>query len=424
VRKQLRIAVALVAALGLVAAAAAQSSRQASTTINIAWVGDKTGATAASQLPSLHGIETAFAYVNAHGGIGPNHDQINLIEKDDSYNPTTELSLVKSVISDSHVPMVMGLAQSTGFASVLPVLDQSQVVGFSTQTALKPSSSPFNPWVFAGFCGYADQVDVGIAYEMKHLRLKSLAGLNVGVAAIQSGSGREVIDEATRIITKYGGHVVVENLPATLVSADVQVQDLASQHVKFMVLHHAASGDAVFLRAMDKFNLTVPIIGMQGVTDATVFSTAPYDVIKDAVGMQCVDPPYLAKTPQAKLVTSTAQQYGFAGGLDLQINSFTSGWANGMIVMQALKNANGNYTAAGIKKGLEMIKNYDPTGGLTPPISYATKCHLGFPNPRPYLWNFKTKRFQPVGTWKQWAPYDTKPFAPPGTCGVPRGTKS
>jgi ABC-type branched-subunit amino acid transport system substrate-binding protein len=415
VHRRVGLAVTLVAVIGLIAAAAA-FARPSAGTIDIGWLGDKTGPTASSQLPSLHGLETAIKYVNSQGGVGGK--QINLIEKDDQYNPTTELSLLKSLISDSHVPVVMGLGQSTGYASAVPLLDQNKVIGQSMQSVLKLTSSPFNPWLMSGTCSYADQVDIGIAYEMKHLGLKSLKGVPVGVAAIQVASGQEVIDETTRLVQKLGGTVVVENLPAALISADVQVQDLQSKGVKFVIVHHAIAGAITFLRAMDKFNLNIPIVGMSGITEAPVFTTAPYSQIKNMVGMNCFDPTYLAKTAAAKKVGALGTKYGIASATDLTEANFVGGWTNGMLLVQALKNAKGNYTSDAIRKGYEAIKNFDPAGGMTPLLSYGPKCHIAWPNPRPYTFNFKKQQFAPVGSWAQWNSADTKPYAPVGTCGV------
>ena len=414
-RTRVGLAATLVAVIGLIAAAAAFAQSSAGT-IDIGWLGDKTGPTASSQLPSLHGLQTAIKYQNSLGGVGGK--QINLIEKDDAYNPTTELSLLKSLINDNHVPVVMGLGQSTGYASAVPLLDQSNTIGQSMQSALKLTSSPFNPWLFAGTCSYADQVDIGIGYEMKHLKLTSLKGVAVGVLAIQVASGQEVIDETTRLVTKLGGTVVAENLPPATINADVQVQDLQAKGVKFVIIHHSLSGGIVTLRAMDKFNLNIPIVGMSGITEAPVFTTAPYSQVKNMVGMNCFDPSYLAKTAAAKKIATLGTQYGIASANDLTEANFTGGWTNGMLLIQALKNAKGNYTSAGIKKGYEAIKNFDPAGGMTPLLSYGSKCHIAWPNPRPYTFNFQKQQFQPVGTWAQWNSADTKPYAPVGTCGV------
>jgi branched-chain amino acid transport system substrate-binding protein len=411
---------ALTLAVALAAVGAAQS-RSGAGSIDIGWVGDKSGATVASQLPSLHGIEAAFRYVNTHGGV--NGKTINLVEKDDAYNPATELTLVKSLIQDDHVPLIMGLNQSTGFNSVLPILNATHTLGLATQSVLKSVSDPFQPYIYAGSCSYADQVDVGLAYGQRHLSLKSLKGVTVGVAAIQVASGQEVVDELTKLLGKAGANLVVEWLPPAAINADVQVQDMQSKGVKFYFLHASAPGAVAWFKSEDKFGFTPPGVGTSSITDATVFTTAPYSAVKDFVGTNCFDPPYLAKTAAAKRVGTLGKQYGIATDSDLTSANFTGGWTNGILVAQALKNANGDYSAAGLAKGFEKISKFDPAGGMTPLLTISHKCHIAWPNPRPYLYNFNRKGFQPVGSWKQWSAADTKPYAAPGTCGVPRGAK-
>src|SRR5581483_2399132 len=139
------------------------------------------------------------------------------------------------------------------------------------------------------------------------------------------------------------------------------------------------------LRGMDKFNLDIPIVLESAVAEAPVFTTSPYNVTKNAVGNGCQDPLYDAKTATAKAIASYSAAAGFASATDLTESGFVGGWVNAMLIAQALKNAKGDYSSNGIRKGYELIKNFDPAGGMTPLLSFGPKCHLSWPNPRPYL---------------------------------------
>jgi hypothetical protein len=87
--------------------------------------------------------------------------------------------------------------------------------------------------------------------------------------------------------------------------------------------------------------------------------------------------------------------------------------------VEGLKNANGNYTGATVRAGLEKIRNLD-TGGLSPTINLSRKCHMAIQQVRPYTYNWSKKSQVPVGTYQQWAKYVTNSQAAPGTCGKPR----
>lgn len=408
---------AFVAAAAVMAATAAQSRTQAST-INIGWDGDQSGPTVSAQSPIMHAIEAYFKMVNAAGGVSGH--PLNLIEKDDGYSPANELVVVKSLISDDHVPVIMGLGQSSGFGSVLPVLSQSKTVGFMTQATLKDASYPFQPYIFEGNCNYSDQGDVGLAYEMKHLKLKTLAGIKVGIVAINVASGTEWDQDLTARIQKLGGTVVHETLPSTATDASVQVQDLISNKVNFVMIHHAISGGIVFLKSADQYGLTVPIVTSFGPAQPALYTSTPYNASKNTVVINCADPPTIAKTAQGKLAMTMAQKYGYSQTEYTQSN-WSLGWTAAQTIVQALRNANGDYSSAGVKKGLEMIRNLQT--GLTPDITYTPRCHMGIRSARPYTYSYKTNLLVPIGSFAQWQPYITNGYAGPGTCGVPH-TKS
>ncbi len=409
------LSVALTAAA--VAVTAAQSQSRASD-INIGWDGDQSGPTVSSQSPIMHSIEAYFKMVNDAGGVSGHH--VNLLERDDAYSPATELSIVKSLISDDHVPVIMGLGQSSGFGSVLPVLTQNQTIGFMTQATVKAASNPFQPWIFEGNCNYSDQGDVALAYEMKHLKLKNLNGLKVGIASIAVASGTEWDQNMTARITALGGTPVHETLPAVLTDASVQVQDLISNKVAFVLEHHSISGGIAFVKAADQYNLNVPIATSFGAAQPLLFTSTPYNANKNVVVVNCVSPPYLATDDTGKLAMSMAQKYGYNSAEYTQSN-WSLGWTAAQTIVQALKNANGDYSATAIKKGIEAIKNMDT--GLSPAISYAVNCHMGIRAARPYTYNYGTNQLVPIGRYSDWQSSITNGYAGAGTCGVAHAKK-
>jgi branched-chain amino acid transport system substrate-binding protein len=404
---------------GAFLAVTAAWARPSADTIDIGWVGDKSGPTASSQVPTLHGIESYIKYVNSKGGVGGK--KINLIEADDTYNVAKTIAAVKSQITEDKVPAIMGISNSSAFSSLLPLFNQNKVIGMPTQSSGKLATYPFQPYIFPTTCSYSDQAWVGAGYALKRLGLKSFKNVTVGIAAIQVTSGQEWIDSVTAAVKEYGAtDIVVEPLAPALVSADVQVQDMQRKGVKVVFIIHAIGGGIAWYRSASKFNFTVPTITNNGLAQDLIFTSSPYDAVKDSVGASCFDPPYLAKTPAGKLLTTVGKQQGVSSE-DLRQANYTDGWVSAQILVQGLRNANGNYTSAGIKKGLEKIKNLD--SGLSPIVTLAPKCHIAFKTLRPYTYNFKKKGLQQVGTWAQWQKYNPLAYAAPGTCGVARGTK-
>ena len=93
-RKRVLVSLLGVFCVALLAVAVAQSRPAAGKTINIGYVGDKSGPTASAQLPALHALQAYFRMVNDAGGV--NGDKINMIEKDDGYSPAKELEHVRN----------------------------------------------------------------------------------------------------------------------------------------------------------------------------------------------------------------------------------------------------------------------------------------------------------------------------------------
>ncbi len=400
-----------------VAVAAAQSQARA-TDINIGWDGDQSGQSASSQAPIMHAIEAYFRMTNDAGGVDGH--KLNLLERDDAYSATTELSVVKSLINDDHVPVIMGLGQAAGLSAVVPVLTQTQTVGFMTQATAKAATYPFQPWVFEGNCNLADQGDVALAFEMRHLKLKNLNGLKVGVASMNVASGTEWDQNISARIQALGGTPVHESLPVPLADAAAQVQDLISNKVAFVLLHHSMSGGIAFVKSADQYNLNVPIATSHGSAQPLLFSSTPYNANKNVVVVNCVSPPYLASDANGKLAQTIAQKYGYSAA-EYGQSSWLLGWIGAQTIVQALKNAKGDYTGAGVKKGLEAIKNLDT--GLSPNISYASNCHMGIRAARPFTYNYKTDQLVPIGRYQDWQSAITSAYAGPGTCGVARTKK-
>jgi branched-chain amino acid transport system substrate-binding protein len=409
----------LVALAALVAATAAQSSRTAGKTINIGWVGDKSGPTVAAQAPVLHAIEAYFKMVNDKGGV--NGDKINLIEKDDAYNPAKTLEAVKAVINDDKVSIVTGLGMSSAIESVLPVLNAAKVPGLMNQATVRGVSYPFQPWMFTGNCNYSDQGDVALGYLMTRLKLKDLKGKVVGVAPINSASGNEFQENLKALVAKYGGTTVVQTIPATIVSADTQVLDFQDKKVDMVLIGTAANQGVAVLKSLAKFGMNIPVSGHFGVANENVYRSVPYEVAKNFVAVNCVTPPPLVKGTEGKLAMDTGKKYGYPDSEITQAN-WSLGWMNARLMVEALKNAKGNYSGDAVRKGFEAIRNLD-TGGMSPKVTLTNKCHMVIQQVRPYTYSYKTDTLQPVGSYEQWAKWITNAYAAPGTCGKKSGSK-
>jgi ABC-type branched-subunit amino acid transport system substrate-binding protein len=409
---------ALAATVALAAATAGESSPKAGKTINIGWVGDKSGPTVVAQAPVLHAIKSYFRMINDRGGV--NGDKINLIEKDDLYTPALALSGVKSVLDDD-VSIVTGLGMSSAISSILPLLNAAKVPGLMNQATVKGVTYPFQRYMFTGNCNYSDQGDVALGYLMTRLKLKNLRGKVVGIAPIASASGIEFQENLQAVVEKLGGKTVVQTIPATIVSADTAATAFRDGKADMLLIGTAANQGIAILKSLAKFGISIPVSGHFGVANEVVYRSVPYDVAKNFVAVNCVTPPALAKGSAGKLAMEMGKKYGYPESEYSQAN-WSLGWMNAQLMVAALRNAKGNYSGDNVRKGFEAIKNLD-TGGLGPKVTLDNKCHMVIRQVRPYTYSYKSDTLQPVGSYDQWTKWITNAYAAPGTCGKKSGSK-
>jgi ABC-type branched-subunit amino acid transport system substrate-binding protein len=357
--------------------------------------------------------------VNDAGGVKGN--KINLIEQDDAYNVAKEVGIVKSFINDDHVALVTGIGNSSGFSSILPLLNASKTPALVNQGTLKTNTYPFQPYMFQGNCNYGDQAEVSLAYTMARAKIKSLKGVKVGIAGIAVASGQEWIDTLKEKVEKAGGIPVTQTLPAAIVNADVAAQAFQDAGVKLILMHHSIAGGIAMERSIAKYGINVPVSGSYGVTQDLLWTTAPYEATKNFVGTNCYTPLVDSKSPQGKLALAMGKKYGVSSDSLAQTN-YVLGWVNGAIITTALKSIKGAVTPATMKRGLETVKNLN-MGDLSPVINLTPKCHMAIQQVRPMDYSFNLKKQIPVGTYAQWSKYITNTQAAPGTCGKPRTGK-
>ena len=398
-------------------AVTAGQSRSTAGTVNIGWSGDKSGPTVASQAPALDGLRAYIKMTNDAGGV--NGNKINLIEQDDAYNVAKEVGIVKSFIDDDKVALVTGIGNSSGFSSILPLLNSSKTPALVNQGTLASNTNPFQPYMFQGNCNYGDQAEVALAYTMTRAKIKSLKGVKVGIAGIQVASGQEWIDTLSKKVSAAGGTPVTQTLPSAIVNADVAAQAFQDAGVKIILMHHSIAGGIAMERSIAKYGINVPASGSYGVTQDLLWTTAPYEATKNFVGVNCYTPLVDSKSPQGKLALAMGKKYGVSDA-SLQQTNYTLGWVNGAIIVAALKNIKGPVTTASMKKGLESVKNLN-MGDLSPVINLNSKCHMAIQQVRPMTYNWSLKKQVPVGSYAQWSKYITNTQAAAGTCGKTAG---
>jgi hypothetical protein len=168
---------------------------------------------------------------------------------------------------------------------------------------------------------------------------------------------------------------------------------------------------------MAKYGMTDTLVsGSFGVTNENTWLQSPRSVAQNFFGTNCYTPPALADSETGRLAAEKGEEYGYDPAEVNQMN-WSLGWVNGMMIVEALKNADGDYSGPAVKEGLEQIESLE-TGGLSPTVSLSSDCHMAIRQVRPYTFDYDAKTIQPIGEYDEWAEHVTNGYAAEGTCGT------
>jgi branched-chain amino acid transport system substrate-binding protein len=389
-------ACAALAVFGPLAASSASGSSKAA--IQIGSISDESGPTSVTQLPFLHGIETVLDETNAGGGIDGH--KINLTREDEKFVVQDGITGYDTLVHQDHVVALVGsLNDSDVQAALLPKLAQDKVPVIGAESTTHAAISPVNPYFFAMECTYEDQAAIAIPWETKEV---GVAHPKVAVLALDVASGTEWANDVGAQVKHEGGTYLGSQLLApTATDADAEIQKVVAEHPTFVAIHGSATTATIVLKSMVKFGLNVPAIGIFATGDTAVYQAVPKAYGNKFHFVNCYTPGDI-KEPGTAAMLAAAKKYGY-GSDALNVN-FTNGYVVGLTFIQGLQDANGNFTSAGITKGMNKVSDF-ATGGLSPNVEFSPSNHDGVQLVRPYGYDYATGKFVAVGTYDQYSTY-------------------
>jgi len=338
------------------AAAAASSARRSP--INIGDIGSLTGPEASSIDQTTQVLEAWAKTVNAKGGLQGH--PVNLIIKDDGYNPTTSLAAVEGMVTADHI--VALIDNSDVDTAWYKYVEQNKVPVIGGQTEDGPyenadffdPGSTFNDYVY------------GEAYMTKLVHSKATADLYCAEVALCS----QTLSALRAEFPKFGSKLVyvsaigfaapsyaAQCIAAKQAGATSMTVGDATQIVNKVVQDCAAQGYAPIQLSADGTVgiswLTIP--QFNGNVDAQ--PDVPFFVHNSAT-----DPMYTALTkyyPQQL----TNPNFG---------EIVVENWADAILLQDAIGEVKlaSTPTAAEVTTGMYDLPQGDTLGGLTPPLHF------------------------------------------------------
>lgn len=375
----LLLSVAMMLSLSFSAMAEDKTQGITDTTVKIGSMGALTGALAFISVPFAHGMEAYLNMINDEGGI--NGRKIELIVKDDEFDPAKSLHAMETLIYDDQVFAIVGQGGTPNIMATMDIVKESGIPsvyfgsGAAALTTAGPNFFPVQPT-------YDFEGKLLTKFALEHFKAEKIVVLyqndNVGRDGLMG------IQEALEIMGRQDA--LPEDGTIAFGAADtdfsVPVQKAKNLEPDAIILYGLSGAAGGILKEFEKIGLMVPTLTTYSNADpsfANLVGQAAPNALQNlyATGWSAVSDP-------AKLEPYFAMQEKYFPGEP--INAFTTtGWLAMEMFVSGLRNAGENPTWESYILGMESLVL---TGGLTPDIRYAPGVRQGVSQMNLYKVNF------------------------------------
>lgn len=329
------------------------------TEIRLGMANAQTGPAAGLGTGMKAGASAYFARVNAAGGV--NGRKIELVVKDDGYEPARTASATEALIGTDKVYALFGYVGTPTSSAAVPIASKAQVPYLFPFTGAEFLRNPVNKWVFNVRASYFDETEAMVERLTKDLGTKKIAMLMQDDAfgeAVKGGIARALFKRNMKIHAE-------SRIKRNSLEVDAAVEELKAAQPEAIIFVGTYKQMAVAVKKAKAANmparfLTVSFIGTEnfiaeaGAAGDGVFIT------------QVVPSPQDASVPLVK---------NYQADVKAENLGYTSleGYVNAMVFVEALKAAGAQPTRAGLVTALEGL-NTD-VGGFK--VKFSPSIHQG-----------------------------------------------
>jgi branched-chain amino acid transport system substrate-binding protein len=337
----------------------------------------------------LAGSRAYFDIVNGTGGI--HGRQIEIVLKDDRYEPDPAVQNTNDLITKDNVFFLFDYVGTPTLTRVLPLLkyyEGQEIVNVAPFTGADPQRKPpYDKYVFNIRASYREETQalVRYLYGKGYRRIGYL-----GQADSYGKSGEIGVKSALAV---YGLNLVANvsyrrNAPFET-SMKEQVEILRSQGADAVISVGVYGPCAAFIRDARQAGWKVPIanvsfVGSDAMLNLLVESSRKtgQDLTAGLINSQVVPLPEETGYPLVAAYRAhvSPQRAGFIS---------LEGWLNAVVVSEALQRAGSNPTRARFIKAMESLQGWDP--GLGVKLEFSSARHQGMHR----VWLTKTEH----GRW-------------------------
>jgi branched-chain amino acid transport system substrate-binding protein len=366
--KQATGALALALSAGLIAAGCGSSDNSSSSSsgsssggkdVKVGMVLDMTGPVGFAGVEAKKGIDLAVKEANDSNALGGAKVEVNI--QDAASDPKQAASLTSKVAKDDSVPVIMVGPGSAGALAAVPITQRAKL-----PTDVLESGSP-------GIVETGDFIYRSSAPQDKFTGLMAQHFQNKGVKTVIQVYNNDIPTNdslATKVwpglASQHGFKITSsEAVPVTATNFGTIASKIASQKPDAVMLHLSGAQYVSFISAVKRAGYNGIIGGGQGASSGTL---KPLGKLADGVV-------YVAEF-SSKSTLPAAQK--FVSALEKDTGQpatlyASSGYDSMNFIIDALKAAKGDYSRAGVAKGMAAAAQAGNPNATTGPVTFENR---------------------------------------------------
>ena len=325
-----------------------------------------TGPAAELGIQMRNGAKTYFDHINAQGGV--HGRKIELITLDDGYEPTRTVPNTKKLIEENKVFALFGYVGTPTSTAALPLFTQAKVPFFGAFTGAEVFRQPFNRYIFNVRASYYDETDKIVE------QVVSTGGKNIAVFYQNDGYGQAGLKGVEIAMTKRNMKITATGaFERNTVNVGDAVKGISATTPDAVVMIGAYKACAEFIKQMKKSGsastfYNVSFVGAKALAD---------ELGKEGSGVAISQVMPNINNKTLKLVKEFHEDFAkYAKAKDIKTAPTffnLEGYVSARLIVEAVRRSK-DASPAGVRKGLEMMKEYD-LGGYT--VDFSPSKHWG-----------------------------------------------
>jgi len=312
-------------------------------------------------------IDAYFKMINDEGGI--HGRKINLIYKDDAYDPSRTVPVVRELVQKEEVFAVAGGVGTAPNMAVMGFLEENKVPWVTPMTGATAMTQPIKENIYSTFTLYFDEGEIMAKHALNEMSLSKIA-----IIYQNDDFGKSGLVGAKKILQKNNLDFVAA-LPVEITDTDLsshvaRLKDSGAEAVMLWVLPRQA---AIVLGTSSVVNFKPQWMASQVLSDMALMFDITKGGWKDVlyafptdVNYNDKSNPTMSKYQEAYKKYYPEERWGaFAYSGFLAMEPFA----------EALRIAGKDLTRASFLEALSSLNNYSGASGV--PISFSKDKHLG-----------------------------------------------